>query len=209
MPADNAAAGSWTAPRSERTNRGEPPLLQDLRQSRVLALECPVQPGIGAHDRSNVGLRHRRLERWQVSLIQRTGRDLRIERPPIGLLAVGDQVLGRRRERPGIGCPRCRRRPWLRRGTDPRRSPRRRGRSPARDRYSSSALGRRRCFDPELLLLRLGRNAVPTTGRSWAAIPRGAGSCVTPVSPNARPEGPSCSVSEGMHSRATPRFTSP
>jgi hypothetical protein len=73
---------------------GEPPLLQDRRQSGVLALECPVQLGIGAHDRSNVRLHHRRLERRQIDLIQRRGGHLCIERPPVGLLTVGDQVLG-------------------------------------------------------------------------------------------------------------------
>ena len=35
----------------------------------------------------------------------------------------------------------------------------------------------------------------------------GTGSWVTPVSPKARPHGPSDRVSDGMHSRPTPAFT--
>ncbi len=70
-------------------------------------------------------------------------------------------------------------------------------------------------FGPWLTSMPWPRASAPSTSpycsanevSNVAPMARGTGSWVTPVSPKARPHGPSWRVSDGMHSRATPAFT--
>ena len=73
---------------------GEAPLLQQQSQTRVLALEGAVEPGVGAHERRHVGLGDGRLERGEVDLLEGAGGHRLVEGTTVGLLGVDGEVLG-------------------------------------------------------------------------------------------------------------------
>ena len=67
---------------------------QQTEELGLLALEDPVEPRVGAHDRAHVGLGDRRLEGGEVELVQGPLGDLVVEHPTVGLLVVDGEVLG-------------------------------------------------------------------------------------------------------------------
>ena len=73
---------------------GEAPLVEDEAERGVLALEHPVELRVRAHQRGDVRRGDGGLERRQVDLLQRPGRDVGVEGAPVGLLLVGEEVLG-------------------------------------------------------------------------------------------------------------------
>src|SRR6266498_2897644 len=74
----------------------EAPLpLEDGRQDEaVLAVERTVDLRVRAHDRADLGLLDRRLERRQVDLAHRPLGDVVVDAEPVGFLVVAEVVLG-------------------------------------------------------------------------------------------------------------------
>ncbi len=67
--------------------------MQDLVQQRALGHRLAVDAVVGRHQRPRAGLAHDRLERSEVELTQRPLVEPGIERHPLGLGVVRDEML--------------------------------------------------------------------------------------------------------------------
>ena len=87
-------------PRREPVRHDEPvelPLaLEDVAEQRALRHRMAVDAVVGRHHRPGAALAHDRLERRHVELAQRALAHARVERHPLRLGVVGDEVLHRR-----------------------------------------------------------------------------------------------------------------
>ena len=75
-----------------------PLVVQDLAQQRALGHRRPVDPVVGGHHRPDARFTHDGLERRQVELAQRPLVDPDVDRHPLGLRVVGDEVLDASRD---------------------------------------------------------------------------------------------------------------
>jgi hypothetical protein len=76
--------------------------VQDLDQHRVLGHRGAVDPVVGGHDGPRADVAHQRLERSEVELPQRAVVDARVQRRPLGLGVVGDEVFDGRGHSPAL-----------------------------------------------------------------------------------------------------------